>query len=281
MARLVSGRLHVQTLPRHTYSVKQTLKSAERLVGLFRLLAPDIKPSRLCINVIASWHGLKVCEVMHNDTTARFQGIATRAVATYSTAQILSALYRKCSYIKFLMRPFGASQDVASSPSWSSGPTLASLDRHRIAMIYLAQAHAYKTNTTRVTAASISSSWDATDLAGIDHVGLTKDHLSRLVQSFDYLPGLECQSASLPRVLYGQSSSSSLLQREQDRIDPLRDEEDYALWLPRHFASNHGSDAIDFQRALTFFCRAQNDLEQIIISLQDVNYDDDDVASWC
>ncbi|PHH61704.1 hypothetical protein CDD81_8049 [Ophiocordyceps australis] len=269
MAFLVSGRLHVQTLPKYAYSVKQTLKSAERLVRLFKQLAPNIDSSRLCISVIASWHGLKVCEILRNDTTGLFYGIATRAVATYSTAQILSALYRKCTYIKFLIRPLGAIILPAGQKTrFKSFCKILSLYRHRINLIHLTHVYAYKNTTTRVTAGSVSSCWDATELAGIDHVGLTKDHLSRLVQSFDY-PVLNWQAPSLPRGV--RDGDQSLLEREQARIDPLRDEEDYASWLPRHLASKDGSDAIDFQRALTCFCRAQNDLEEIITTVQDDN----------
>ncbi|KAJ9644464.1 hypothetical protein H2199_003427 [Coniosporium tulheliwenetii] len=89
----ISGRLHTQTNPHHSFSTPKTIANAHRIVALYAHLDPRITRERVCVKIPATWEGLQACRVLEAE------GIATLATTLFTLEQAVLAAEVGCSYI--------------------------------------------------------------------------------------------------------------------------------------------------------------------------------------
>ncbi|KAG8631063.1 hypothetical protein KVT40_000203 [Elsinoe batatas] len=88
----LTGRIHIQTDPYHSYSTAKTVSHAQRIIRLAAHLHPSLK-DRICIKIPSTWEGLLACQ--HLETT----GIRTLATTLFTIEQAALAAHVKCTYI--------------------------------------------------------------------------------------------------------------------------------------------------------------------------------------
>ncbi|KAK2608562.1 hypothetical protein QQS21_002909 [Conoideocrella luteorostrata] len=88
-----TGYLRVQTNPKLSYSTRAIVQNAFRIIAIFKALAPNVDPKRVCIKVPAAWEGLQACEVISAN------GIATLATTVFCMEQAALAGAACCTYI--------------------------------------------------------------------------------------------------------------------------------------------------------------------------------------
>jgi transaldolase len=93
MMQNLTGFVLVQTNPKLSYSTQGTINNAERLVAVFKAIAPHLNPNRLCIKIPATWEGIQACRDLEK------KGIATLATTMFCMEQAVLAADANCTYI--------------------------------------------------------------------------------------------------------------------------------------------------------------------------------------
>ncbi|KAL7796765.1 hypothetical protein V8C37DRAFT_420130 [Trichoderma ceciliae] len=164
IAPYVTGYLHVQTNPKLSYSEAGMVKNAERIIAIFRELAPSFHTKRICIKVPATWEGLCACRVLEAE------GIATLATTMFCMEQAALASDAKCTYIA----PYINELKVHFETGY--------IDYNK-AFEFCREAQAYynaNNHHTRVLAASLTSVEEVLQLAGVHHITISPTLLHAL-----------------------------------------------------------------------------------------------------
>ncbi|KAI9149113.1 Transaldolase [Paramyrothecium foliicola] len=160
----LSGFIHVQTNPKLSYSAQGTVDNAERIVTIFKSLAPDLDPKRLCIKIPSTWEGLQACRILEE------KGIATLATTMFCMEQAALAADAKCTYIA----PYVNELKVHFEKGYTDQNKAFDFCREAQAY-YLSQGH-----RTLVLAASLTSVDEVMQLAGIQHITISPGLLQEL-----------------------------------------------------------------------------------------------------
>ncbi|TWU77450.1 hypothetical protein ED733_006807 [Metarhizium rileyi] len=160
----VTGYIHVQTNPKLCYSTPATVKNARRIGSIFKSLAPDADPGRLCVKIPATWEGLQACR------TLEAEGIATLATTMFCMEQAALAAAVNCTYIA----PYVNELRVHFEKGYVDRDK--AFDFCRQAQAYYAR-HSYR---TQVLAASLTSVDEVMQLAGIQHITIAPQLLQEL-----------------------------------------------------------------------------------------------------
>ncbi|KAM4055900.1 transaldolase/Fructose-6-phosphate aldolase domain-containing protein [Hirsutella rhossiliensis] len=160
----VTGRLHVQTNPKFSYSTAASVENAERILAIFGALAPDLDPRKVCIKIPATWEGLQACRAVEA------KGIATLATTMFCMEQAVLAADAGCTYIA----PYVNELKVHFEHGF--------VDDHK-AFDLCREAQTYfrdNAHRTRVVAASLTSVDEVMQLAGLDHITVSPGLLHKL-----------------------------------------------------------------------------------------------------
>ncbi|KAF5025851.1 hypothetical protein F66182_2073 [Fusarium sp. NRRL 66182] len=147
----VTGYVHIQTNPKLSYSTAGTISDAERIVNIFKGLAPDFDAKRVCIKIPATWEGLQACRALE------VKGIATLATTMFCMEQAALAAEAQCTYIA----PY------------------VTFDFCREAQAYYTS-HSFR---TQVLAASLTSVDEVMQLAMIQHITISPNLLNELASA--------------------------------------------------------------------------------------------------
>lgn len=114
MAKHISGRVHVQINPYHSFSSEKSVVNALRklhfdcrllgdrldtnnrwigLVQLFQHVQPGFDTNRIVIKIPSTWEGIMACR------TLELAGIRTLATTLFSMSQAILAAEAGCSYV--------------------------------------------------------------------------------------------------------------------------------------------------------------------------------------
>ncbi|QUC19057.1 uncharacterized protein UV8b_03298 [Ustilaginoidea virens] len=229
----LSGYVHVQTNPRLAYSTQGTLANARRIVALFQALS-DVGPGRVCVKIPATWEGLQACRVLQKE------GIATLATTMFCMEQAALAGHVGCTYIAPYVNELKVHfEDGYVDPSPSFPFT-------RLSQHYYA-AHALR---TQVLAASLTSTDQVMQLAGVHHITVAPPLLRQLAAT---------DAASWTGSLGTYLAQPVSLDAEYDAI--LDDESAWRLAFAR---SAFGASEAKLVQAINYFCDFQEKMEALV-----------------
>lgn len=160
----LTGYSHIQTNPRWSYDIHKTIKNAERIVSIFKHLAPSYDTKRVCIKIPATWEGLQACRELEQ------RGIATLATTMFCLAQAALAAAVNCTYIA----PYVNELKVHFEQGY--------VDQNKaFAFCGAAQRYYRKIGArTQVLPASLTTIDEVLVLAGVDHITVSPPLLAQL-----------------------------------------------------------------------------------------------------
>ncbi|KAF7553924.1 hypothetical protein G7Z17_g3297 [Cylindrodendrum hubeiense] len=163
----LTGYVHIQTNPKLSYSATATVENAQRIIQIFKTLAPEFDAKRVCIKVPATWEGLQACRILED------KGISTLATTMFCMEQAALASDAQCTYIAPYVNELRVHFEAGA------------VDEHK-AFDFCREAQAYyiaKNFRTQVLAASLTSVGEVMQLAGIQHVTISPALLRALSES--------------------------------------------------------------------------------------------------
>ncbi|ROV91502.1 hypothetical protein VMCG_09470 [Cytospora schulzeri] len=234
----LSGYSHIQTNPRWSYNVQKTIKNAERIVSIFKHLAPSYDTKRVCIKIPATWEGLQACRELEK------RGIATLATTLFCMEQAAMAADANCTYIA----PYVNELKVHFEEGYVD-------ENKAFALCGLAQRYYRHIKArTQVLPASLTSIDDVLVLAGVDHITVS--------------PPLLTELAATPAQGYKGGIGSALRAVESTQVDGkdkyeaiLKDESAWRLAFTRSEAGKSEGKII---QAINIFYGMQESLEAIV-----------------
>ncbi|KAK7738586.1 hypothetical protein SLS53_006107 [Cytospora paraplurivora] len=222
----LSGYSHIQTNPRWSYNSQKTIKNAERIVSIFKHLAPSYDTKRVCIKIPATWEGLQACRQLEK------RGIATLATTLFSMEQAALAADANCTYLA----PY--------------------IDENKSFILCgLAQRYCRSIKArTQVLPASLTSIDDVLVLAGVDHFTISPPLLTELAATH-----VQDYKGEIGSVLKAAESAHVKGKGEYEVI--LRDESAWRLAFTR---SEGGKSEGKIIQAINIFYSMQEELEAIV-----------------
>ncbi|POR36815.1 Transaldolase [Tolypocladium paradoxum] len=244
----ITGFVHVQTNPKLCYSTAATVKNAERIIAIFKTLAPDFESHRVCIKIPATWEGLQACRIV------KAKGIATLATTIFCMEQAVLAADAKCTYVapyvNELKVHFENGQFLIHAALCSYVDHNKAFDLCRqVQSYYLSQSH-----STRVLAASLTSIEEVMHLAGVNNITVSPGLLHQLAAT----------DASSWSGEIGACFANSLPSRSwesRNYTDLIKDESSWRLAFTR---SGFGSSEGKILQAINYFSDFQDRLEELV-----------------
>ncbi|ESZ96602.1 transaldolase [Sclerotinia borealis F-4128] len=93
ISSVVTGFVHVQTDPYHSYDTKTMVEDARRIISIFSHLDPDFDTKRICLKIPSTWEGLQACKILEAS------GITTLATTLFTIEQAALAGEVGCTYV--------------------------------------------------------------------------------------------------------------------------------------------------------------------------------------
>lgn len=90
----LTGRVLLQTSMREAWNTEGTVQDALAIVAAYKLVAPDLPSSRICIKIPSTWEGLQACRIL----TAE-HGVQTLATTLFNTEQAIVASEVGCAFV--------------------------------------------------------------------------------------------------------------------------------------------------------------------------------------
>ncbi|ROW14211.1 hypothetical protein VPNG_04325 [Cytospora leucostoma] len=234
----LSGYSHIQTNPRWSYNSQKTIKNAERIVSIFKHLAPSYDTKRVCIKIPATWEGLQACRELEK------RGIATLATTLFSMEQAALAADANCTYLA----PYVNELKVHFESGY--------IDENKSFILCgLAQRYCRSIKArTQVLPASLTSIDDVLVLAGVDHITVSPPLLKELAATH-----VQDYKGDIGSVLKTAGSANVKGKGEYEVI--LRDESAWRLAFTR---SEGGKSEGKIIQAINIFYSMQEKLEAIV-----------------
>ncbi|KAK2600402.1 hypothetical protein N8I77_009938 [Diaporthe amygdali] len=231
----LTGYSHIQTNPRWSYNVQKTINNAERIVSIFKHLAPSYDTKRVCIKIPATWEGLQACRELEK------RGIATLATTMFCMEQAALAAEVNCTYIA----PYVNELKVHFEKDYVDG-------NKAFTFCGVAQQYYRKIGAkTRVLPASLTSIDEVLMLAGVDHITVSPPLLAQLsdtpLDGYEGDIGSVCKTAGNPA--------------DEDYAAILEDESAWRLAFTR---SGRGTSEGKIIQAINIFYEMQLNLEGMI-----------------
>jgi len=164
MSRHVTGFVHVQTNPYYSYDTDKTVKNARRIVELFRYLDSSFDHKRVCIKIPSTWEGLQACRILEANKTT------TLATTLFTVEQASLAGEVGCHYIA----PYVNELKVHFEAGF--------IDHNKAQKLCLQAQRLYEANSmkTQVLPASLTSTAEIMELAGVHHITISPGLLQEL-----------------------------------------------------------------------------------------------------
>ncbi|KAL3418791.1 Transaldolase 2 [Phlyctema vagabunda] len=167
ISKVVTGFVHVQTNPYHSYDTEKTVKDARRIVALFKNLDSKFDSSRVCIKIPSTWEGMKACGIL------QASGISTLATTLFTIEQAALAGEMGCQYIA----PYVNELRVHFDPGF--------VDEHKAQVLCFETQRYYEKHNlkTQVLPASLTSTAEIMALAGVNHITISPPLLRQLANA--------------------------------------------------------------------------------------------------
>ncbi|KAK7700020.1 hypothetical protein SLS64_011246 [Diaporthe eres] len=234
----LTGYSHIQTNPRWSYNVQKTIQNGERIVSIFKHLAPSYDTKRVCIKIPATWEGLQACRELEQ------RGIACLATTMFCMEQAALAAAVNCTYIA----PYVNELKVHFEKGY--------VDQNKaFAFCGVAQHYYRKIGArTQVLPASLTSINEVLVLAGVDHITVSPPLLTQLSETRcdDY-------EGDIGSVLKAAENTA-----DEDYKAILQDESAWRLAFTR---SGRGTSEGKIIQAINIFYEMQVSLEALVKKL--------------
>ncbi|KAG6367797.1 hypothetical protein INS49_001992 [Diaporthe citri] len=234
----LTGYSHIQTNPRWSYDVQKTIQNGERIVSIFKHLAPSYDTKRVCIKIPATWEGLQACRELEQ------RGIACLATTMFCMEQAALAAAVNCTYIA----PYVNELKVHFEKGY--------VDQNKAFAFCGVAQHYYRRigARTQVLPASLTSMNEVLVLAGVDHITVSPPLLAQLsdTRCNDY-------EGDIGSVLETAENTA-----DEDYTAILQDESAWRLAFTR---SGRGTSEGKIIQAINIFYEMQVNLEALIKKL--------------
>ncbi|KAJ3491894.1 hypothetical protein NLG97_g5506 [Lecanicillium saksenae] len=237
-----SGYVHVQTNPKLSFSTEKTVKNAQRINSVFKALVAEVDAQRVCIKIPATWEGLQACRSLEA------QGIKTLATTLFCMEQASLAAEANCTYIAPYVNELRVHFDKGF------------VDEHK-AFAFCAETQNYykKIGTkTQVLVASLTSTDEVMQLAGVQHITISPPLLEELAATA--LDSWQSRSA----IIFENRSGLKSYSRD-DFKDIIHDESAWRLAFAR---SGFGTSHAKIIQAINYFSDFQEKLERMVQNYQ-------------
>ncbi|EGY19531.1 uncharacterized protein VDAG_09865 [Verticillium dahliae VdLs.17] len=241
-APYVTGFLHIQTNPYWAYSTKKTYRNARRIVDIFSRVDPTFDTKRVCVKIPGTFEGIGACHILENDDIPANR-VATLATTLFCMEQAVLAANARCTYIA----PYVNELKVHFEPGYVDQNKAFDFTRQ-------AQHHYAETSArTQVLAASLTSTAEVLQLAGIHHITVSPPLLRGLSDS-----SLPSEHGKLGA--YFAAEPESKFDRKAFDATYRGRESAYRILFTR---SGHGSAEVKLNQAINIFCDKQDELEEV------------------
>lgn len=237
ISRYVTGFVHVQTNTYFAYDTEKTVRNANRIIEVFKILDSSFDTSRVCIKIPSTWEGLQACRIL------QASDIATLATTLFTMTQVSLAGEVGCHYIA----PYVNELKVHFEPGFT--------DHNKSQTLCLEAQTYYKSYgfKTQVLPASLTSIDEIMALAGVDHITIA--------------PGLLQELATTP----ASALATKSLFDGKPEVSPMakrvfgRDEAGYRIAFTR---SANGEGERKLTQAINIFCDMQDKIEAMMDVIQ-------------
>ncbi|TVY40379.1 Transaldolase [Lachnellula subtilissima] len=164
ISKHVTGFVHIQTNPYHSYDTEKTVSDAQRIIQLFKTLDPDFDATRICIKIPSTWEGLQACKIL------QASGVTTLATTLFTIEQAALAGEVGCHYIA----PYVNELKVHFDPGF--------VDNNKAQSLCLQTQRYYEAHklATQVLPASLTCIEEIMALAGVNHITIAPGLLKEL-----------------------------------------------------------------------------------------------------
>jgi len=230
-APYLTGRMHVQTNPYHSFSTKDMILNAQRLIQIFAHISPSTPKDKISIKIPSTWEGLQACRELEKE------GIRTLATTLFCMPQVVVAGKAGCTYIAPYINRLIVHFDTGCVDA-----------RKGFGLTVEAQRFYEKMGWgTQVLPASLTSTDEVMMLAGAHHITISPVLLQALAKT-EHVPETATKS------LFDISSAT-----DETTWSEL-DESSFRLAMNQ---SGGGDDAGKLVEAINIFCDMQKRMEDL------------------
>ncbi|KAG7110678.1 Transaldolase like protein [Verticillium longisporum] len=203
---------------------------------------PTFDTKRVCVKIPATFEGIGACRILENDDIPANR-VATLATTLFCMEQAVLAANARCTYIA----PYVNELKVHFEPGYVDQNKAFDFTRQ-------AQHHYAETSArTQVLAASLTSTAEVLQLAGIHHITVSPPLLRGLSDS-----SLPSEHGKLGA--YFAAGPGSKFDRKAFDATYRGRESAYRILFSR---SGHGSAEVKLNQAINIFCDKQDELEEV------------------
>ncbi|CAL3964393.1 unnamed protein product [Diplocarpon coronariae] len=236
ISRHVTGFVHVQTNPYYSYDTYKTVQSARRIVDLFGHLDASFDKTRVCIKIPSTWQGLQACRILEASK------ITTLATTLFTMEQASLAGEVGCHYVAPYVNELKVHFEAGFVDLNKAQQLCVQIQRFY-------EAHNLK---TEVLPASLTSTTEIMELAGVKHLTIS--------------PGLLQQLSATPA---SSNTTVSLFDHaaEDLKVTPLVSYADDEAAFRIAFTRSNGGDGEGERKliqAINIFCDMQDKLEAML-----------------
>ncbi|CZT47778.1 related to transaldolase [Rhynchosporium secalis] len=240
LSRFITGFVHVQINPYYSYDTERTVKNARRIIDLVKHCIPDSNDkfdhTRVCIKIPSTWEGLQACRILEASK------ITTLATTLFTVEQASLAGEVKCHYIA----PYVNELQVHFEAGF--------VDHNKAQKLCVHVQRLYAANgiKTEVLPASLTSTAEVMELAGVHHITISPGLLQQLADK----PASSNATVSL---FDGTESAEEV----NDFVKYADDEAKYRIAFTRSNGGD-GEGERKLVQAINIFCGMQDKLEEMM-----------------
>ncbi|KAF7889655.1 uncharacterized protein EAF02_002070 [Botrytis sinoallii] len=231
IASVVTGFVHVQTNPYHSYGTEEMIQDSRRIISIFRHLDPDFDTNRICLKIPSTWEGLQACKHLERE------GIRTLATTLFSIEQAALAGEVQCTYVAPYVNELKVHFDAGFTDTNKA---------HQLCF-EIQQYYSQNNLRTKVLPASLTNIDEIMTLAGVDHITIA--------------PALLRDLAATAVEGYAVKSLFDGNEREKSQPTALEFDNDESLWRISFTRSGKGEAERKLSQAINIFCDMQTQLE--------------------
>ncbi|TVY27505.1 Transaldolase [Lachnellula hyalina] len=234
ISKHVTGFVHIQTNPYHSYDTEKTVSDAQRIIQLFKILDPGFEAARICIKIPSTWEGLQACKIL------QASGVTTLATTLFTIEQAALAGEVGCHYIA----PYVNELKVHFDPGF--------VDNNKAQSLCLQTQRYYEAHklTTQVLPASLTCIEEIMALAGVNHITIAPG----LLKELSWKPAAGNETVSL----FDEAPVGSKM---QELLSFAGDEKAFRIAFT---LSGRGEGERKLDQAINIFCEMQDKMELLM-----------------
>lgn len=160
----ITGNIHIQTNPYHSYDTLRTIEDSKRIINLVHQISSDFDITRLCLKIPSTWQGLQACKTLQSE------GIQTLATTLFTMEQASLAAEVGCLYIAPYVNELRVHFDAGFRDENKKQKLCVDAQRYF-------EKYGYQ---TQVLPASLTSTDEIMALAGVHHITIAPSLLVEL-----------------------------------------------------------------------------------------------------